>query len=47
MNEREQRVGGARNSLFRRSDVAWKERKKRVEQDWAGGREGVWQLFLP
>lgn len=24
-----------------------KERKKRVEQDWAGGREGVWQMLLP
>lgn len=22
-------------------------KEKSVEQDWAGGREGVWQMFLP
>jgi len=28
VDEREQRVGGMRNSPFRRRNLAWKERKK-------------------
>lgn len=47
MNEGEQSVGGMRNSLFRRKNIAWKEGKKRVEEEWDGGREGVWQMFIP